>query len=103
MKIKLQQQNVNFSQLKISGILHNAEITRKRVKSRCSLTQTLVHLKTKKVYSREIQVLSNEVLIFLDETRFNLHTGPKYGYSPKNTDAYWSLEIDSKKSAYLLA
>ncbi|KAG0431386.1 hypothetical protein DMUE_5568 [Dictyocoela muelleri] len=30
----------------------------------------------------------NEELLFLDESGFNLHLSPKYGYSPKNSKAY---------------
>ena len=103
MKAKLEERNVSYSQPTISRLLHKAEITRKRLKARPSLTQTPAHLEKRKVYAREIRVLSNELLIYIDETGFNLHTGAKYGYSPKNTDAYRLVPRDRQRNVSLLA
>jgi arginine repressor len=88
MKIKMQENNLNCSQSTISRLLRKAELTRKRVKLRPAHTQNLAHLETRKAFARKIRVLSDDIIIYLEETGFNLHLGSKYGYSPKNSDAY---------------
>ncbi|KAG0438894.1 hypothetical protein DMUE_2809 [Dictyocoela muelleri] len=48
--------------------------------------------KTRRViYANLINNISDNDLIFLDESGFNLHLTPNYGYSQKNTKAYTTV------------
>ncbi|KAG0437411.1 hypothetical protein DMUE_3704 [Dictyocoela muelleri] len=42
-------------------------------------------------YCNFLNLIENEDLFFLDESGFNLHLTPKYGYSLKNTKAYTTI------------
>lgn len=103
MKEKLAENEIRVSQSKVSRLLKEAELTRKRLKLRPTITQSSEHLEKRKCYAREIRVLRDEVLIFLDETGFNLHSGAKYGYSPKNTDAIRLVPANRGRNVSLMA
>ncbi|KAG0441634.1 hypothetical protein DMUE_0898 [Dictyocoela muelleri] len=45
------------------------------------------NIEIRQAYAREIQFISDDNLVFLDETGINLKQSRNYGYSPKNTKA----------------
>lgn len=51
-------------------------------------------------YARLMQFMRNNNLIFLEETGFDMHLICKYGYSPKNTNAYHAVK--DNKGKYIL-
>lgn len=102
-KARLSAQDVHVSQPTVSRLLKKAELTRKRLKLRPAFTQTPEHLQTRMVFAREIRMLNDDILIYLDETGFNLHTGSNFGYSPKNTDAYRLVSRNRERNVSLLA
>lgn len=46
---------------------------------------------------------SNENIIYLDKTGFNLHTHTNYGYSPKNSKAYINVPANKGVNLSLMA
>ena len=64
------------------------EITRKRLSLVPEERNIQEKINARAIYSMEVSRISNENLIFLDETGFNRHTCRRYGYSLKNTKAY---------------
>jgi len=64
------------------------EITRKRLSLVPEERNIQEKINARAIYSMEVSRISNENLIFLDETRFNRHTFRRYGYSLRNTKAY---------------
>ncbi|KCZ81392.1 hypothetical protein H312_01147, partial [Anncaliia algerae PRA339] len=50
-----------------------------------------------------IENISNDRLIFLDETGFNIHTNKTYGYSLKNTPAILESPANKGKKVCLIA
>ena len=59
--------------------------SRKKVKEVPFERNTPETIKKRKIYANTILHKANRLLYFIDETGFNLHNGPKYGYSLKGT------------------
>jgi len=83
MKSKLAELVFQFSWPKISKILSKLSI--KKWSSR-TINPNVINLG--KTYSRDLRLIQNARLIFLDYTGFNVYSCIHYGYSPINTYAY---------------
>lgn len=82
------------SQSFISKSLKKMEITRKRLSLILIERNSPRVIDTRSSYCAELNEISLERLIFLDETGFNLHTANHYGYSPKNTKAFLAVKAN---------
>ena len=80
--------STNLSRSQICRDMKIAGITRKRLKSRASVTQTLANIEARRLFCARITRERGQHVFFLDESGFNLHTSTNYGYSPKNRNAY---------------
>ncbi|KAF0989097.1 LOW QUALITY PROTEIN: hypothetical protein HZS_701 [Henneguya salminicola] len=87
--IKTQLQNINFlvSRSKICKVMKQADITRKRLKKKVSITLSQDHQQTRSRYASLFLSKRGRTFLFLDESGFNLHTSINYAYSDKNVDA----------------
>lgn len=90
-KEKLAAENNRTSIATISRILKSMDYTRKRlsiVPTERNATRTI---DLRQEFCRYINNVSNENLVFLDETGFNLHQKKHYGYSLKNTKCFITM------------
>jgi hypothetical protein len=53
-------------------------------------------------YASYLQNISDQQLIFLDETGLNLYTFQRFGYSPRNTKCYISVQNSKGKNVSVL-
>ncbi|KAF0985498.1 hypothetical protein HZS_6115, partial [Henneguya salminicola] len=67
--------------------MKQADITRKRLKTKASITLSQDHQQTRSPYASLFLSKRGRTFLFLDESEFNLHTSINYGYSDKNVDA----------------
>ncbi|KAG0440445.1 hypothetical protein DMUE_1744 [Dictyocoela muelleri] len=67
---------------------YTPKILRKNPISRNSFANKILRFE----YSINLNMIANENIFLLDESGFNLHASPKYGYSPKNTKAYTTVQ-----------
>lgn len=77
-----------ISQSTVSRKLKKMGITRKILTLVPIERNTVERINQRRIYSLEISRISDENLIFLDETGFNMHTTRKYGYSQVGNKAY---------------
>ncbi|KAF0985318.1 hypothetical protein HZS_1611, partial [Henneguya salminicola] len=87
--IKTQLENMNFSvsRSKICKFMKQADITRKRLKKKASITLSQDPQQTRSRYASLFLSKRGLTFLFLDESGFNLPTSINYGYSDKNVDA----------------
>lgn len=91
------------SQSSVSLILKSLDITRKRLKRRSEVVLSPRIIGDRRSFSIRYRASINSELLFLDETGFNLHTRPQYGYSPKNVPAYATVINNRGRNVSLLA
>ena len=77
-----------ISRSTISRKLKKMKITRKRVTLMPVERNTREKIDDQMIYSADVSRISDENLVFLDETGFNEHARRKYGYSLLITKAY---------------
>ncbi|KAG0436657.1 hypothetical protein DMUE_4111 [Dictyocoela muelleri] len=68
--------------------INKVELTRKRLTCVPNERNSNKELMREIFFATEVSRISNENLVFLDETGFNEHIKIAYGYFPKNTKAY---------------
>lgn len=85
---ELQRLDITKSQSTISRLLKDMNFSRKRLVKVPMERNSVAALNNRQDYARRVQFISDENLVFLDETGLNLHQTRNYGYSPKNTKAY---------------
>jgi len=85
---ELQQFEIHRSSSTVSRTLKKMDYSRKRLVSIPEARHTPKNIDARQNYARQIQFISNNNLVFLDETGLNLHQTRNYGYSPKNMKAY---------------
>ena len=103
----LAQNGITTSAPTISRYLKGMEITQKRLSivPRERNNPRIIDLRQE--FCHRINNIQAENLVFLDETRFNLHTKQNYGYSQKNTKCFYTLPkqrrniTDKGKQLYL--
>jgi len=103
MQEKLCELGFRASTPKISKTLRNLSITRKRIKKRSARTISADVINQRKVYAREMRLIPNSRILFLDESGFNLHTGVYYGYSPVNMDVHQIVPSNRGRNISLIA
>lgn len=59
-------------------------------------------LNTRQVYARFLRNKPNELIFFLDESGFNLHTGPRYGYAMRGESPSLQVPGNREKNQSLL-
>jgi len=94
--------DINASKSSIARCIKNVNFSRKRL---CKVPEERNSVRTmdaRQVYSRSVQTIPNERLIFLDETGFNLHICKHYGYSPVNTKCYKTIPANRGKNISLM-
>ncbi|KAF0985339.1 hypothetical protein HZS_6150, partial [Henneguya salminicola] len=67
--------------------MKQADITRKRLKKKPSITLFRDHQQTRSRYASLFLSKRSRTFLFLDESGFNLYTSINSGYSDKNVDA----------------
>lgn len=82
---------IQISQSTISRTLKCIGISRKRLSLIPIERNNSRVIELRYNYARELNNYTNEQLVYLDETGFNLHTSNSYGYSFTNTKAYSSV------------
>jgi transposase len=86
MVTKLMEEGFVVSQPTVCKYLKKSNISRKRLTLVADIDSTERRLQ-KQMYSVELRQCQDSQILFLDETGFNLHTSPSYGYSAKNMPA----------------
>ncbi|XP_065683288.1 uncharacterized protein LOC136096077 [Hydra vulgaris] len=76
-----------MSQPTISKKLKRSDLLRKRVVHVPEERNSTRIINARYAFASEINKISNEKLIYLDETEFNVHTNSTYGYSLRGTRA----------------
>ncbi|KAG0440869.1 hypothetical protein DMUE_1437 [Dictyocoela muelleri] len=71
--------------------INKVGLTRKRLTSVPNERNSNERINERKFFSIDVSRISNENLVFLDETGFNEHIKRAYGYSLKNTKAYITI------------
>lgn len=85
---KLRNNNINASPTKCFRILKGMNYSHK-IMTLVPVRRNSEDIKNlRALYASEIRNMNVRQLIFIDETGFNLHMAPKYGYSPVNTKCY---------------
>ncbi|KAF7684931.1 hypothetical protein CDIK_4320 [Cucumispora dikerogammari] len=90
----LAEAGLSKSQPTISRMLKKANITRKRLTLVPAERNSPRILDLRYNYAIEMNVISLDRFVFLDETGFNLHTSQSYGYSPKNTKSFSTVKAN---------
>ena len=91
-----------ISQSTVSRKLKKMGITRKQLTLVPIERNTVERINQRRMYSLEISRISDENLIFLDETGFSEHTTREYGYSPAGNKAYVNVPANRKRDKSLL-
>jgi len=91
-----------LSQSTISRKLNKMKFTRKRLSLIPEERNTCERINARAIYASEISMISDENLIFLDETGFNKHTSRNYGYSGINTKAYVTVPANKGTNRSLI-
>ena len=94
---------VSISQSTISVYLKKLGLTRKRLKKVADKTVSQEVIAKRKNFSLKYRGVSDNNLLYLDETGFNLHTSRKFGYSPKNIPAFTLVPANRGRNISLLA
>lgn len=102
LKYLLLQEGINCSKSKISKILKCMNYSRKRLVKVPIERNSLNVLNLREQYCRDIINISDNSLIFLDESGFDLHTNKNYGYSPKNIPAFITIPANKHKNISLM-
>jgi len=100
---KLKQDNIHITQARISQIISNIQFSRKRLKRVSEKVITKDMINERYHYSVRINSLTNENILYLDESGFNLHATNNYGYSPINVDAIRHVPANKGRNVSLLA
>lgn len=79
--------HIDVSERTIYRNLQAMKWTRKRLSYVPETRNQLNTLELRQAYASEVQGYRNDNLVFLDESGFNLHTSPRYGWSPCGTRA----------------
>jgi len=98
----LEAENILISQSSISLCLRKLEITRKRLQKVSERVLSPAVIAQRKSFSLKYRNVPNSRLLYLDETGFNLHTMCKYGYSPKNIPAKYTVPANRGRNISLL-
>jgi transposase len=85
---ELVTENIKASESTVCRTLKAMEYTRKSVTRVPADRNTINNKNIRQTYARELINISDDNLIFLDESGFNLHLSRNYGYSPKNTKCH---------------
>lgn len=89
--------NLDISQSTVSRKIKKIQFSRKK----CDLIpierNTVERIRSRFIYASSVSRISNEHLIFLDETGFNAHTQRRMGYAPRNIRA--STVVPGNKGA----
>ncbi|KAG0434020.1 hypothetical protein DMUE_5331 [Dictyocoela muelleri] len=84
---ELRKINIYKTQPTISRLLKNMEYTKKRLVKIPEERNSPRNIDSRQSYTREIEFMNDDNLVFLDETGINLNQSRNYGYSPKNCKA----------------
>ena len=76
--------------------------TRKRLITILEARNAPLNIDARQEYSRMTGFVSDENLVYMDETEINLHMVQSYGYSPKNTKAYKVVKGSKETNISLL-
>lgn len=79
--------DLKCSRKTISKALKGLNLTRKRLRCIPQERNTPATINLRRIYANSIAAKPDCLLYFLDETGFNLHTGPRYGYSKAGQSA----------------
>lgn len=74
-------QELKCSKRVVSAAIKDLGYTRKRLRKIPIERNTPTNIHNRKIYAASINRKSDSKLFFLDETGFNLHTGPRFGYA----------------------
>lgn len=96
MALKLERNNIKVSQSCISKNLKKLRITRKRIKKVYNKVTESNLINQRREFSIKYRNVTNERLIYLDETGLNLHSVQNYGYSPANSSL--SIAVPVRKA-----
>ena len=94
--------NVAVSNSTISRKLNKIGVTRKILNILPVQRNTQDNIDARAIYASEISHIRPENLVFLDELGFNNHTKRSYGYSTKNSKAYYPANASKSKNISLL-
>jgi len=94
---------INISQSTVSSHLKKLGLTRKRLKRVSEKTVSSDVIAKRKLFALKYRNQSDNNILFLDETGFNLHVSRKYGYSPKNLPAFKLVPANRGRNVSLLA
>ncbi|KAF0985496.1 hypothetical protein HZS_1619, partial [Henneguya salminicola] len=86
----------------ISRMLKSMQYTRKRLSLVQSERNAIRTIDARQEYCRYINNISNENLVFLDETRLNFHLKKHYGYSLKNTKCFITVPGNRGRNVSLM-
>jgi hypothetical protein len=85
---KLQDSNINASPSQCFRILRDMNYSHK-IMTLVPVRRNSDDIKNlRALFASEIRNINDNQLVYIDETGFNLHMAPKYGYSPINTKCY---------------
>lgn len=100
---KLLEHNINISQSTVSTTLRAMKISRKRLVLISDKKNDPQTLSSRHTFAVKYRRYSDEDLLYLDETGFNLHSKRSYGYSPINCPARIIVRGNKGKNVTLLA
>lgn len=87
----------------LSGALKELDYTRKRVRIVPVERNSLTTIDLRKRYADAIRRKQDSTLSFLDETDFNLHTGPRNGYAPRGETSIAGVPGNKQSNISVLA
>jgi transposase len=83
----------------ICRMIKAMKFTRKRVKPIVAARNEMRIIESRLAYSQMIWSIPDEKLIFVDESGFNLHLVPHYGYAPRGMDPH--IVVPTQRGANL--
>nr|XP_047136013.1 uncharacterized protein LOC124813258 [Hydra vulgaris] len=101
-KENLSAAGFNMSQPTISRKLKRSDLSRKRVVHVPEERNSTRIINARYAFASEINGISDEKLIYLDETGFNVHTNSTYGYSLRGAPAILQSPANRGKNVSLI-
>nr|XP_047136089.1 uncharacterized protein LOC124813285 [Hydra vulgaris] len=98
----LEQHGKNVSISFVSRKLKKLILTRKRLAIIPQERNTMERINQRSIFAAEVARIADSNLVFLDETGFNKHIVRSYGYSPKDTKAYFTVPANKGQNVSLM-
>lgn len=102
LKEQLELRNIFVAKSTISRAIKSMGYSRKRLFIVPEERNNIELINKRQIYCRQVELIPDENLIFIDETGFNLHLSKKYGYSPINSKCYITAPANRNKSISLM-